>query len=52
LEELLQNPAWAQALGAAASRSIGERFGADAMVRAIESVYDRALADTRRRGMP
>lgn len=51
LEELVQNPVWAQALGAAASRSIDERFGADAMVRAIESVYDRALADTQR-GMP
>lgn len=52
LEELVQNPAWAKELGVAAGRSIGERFGSDAMVRAIESVYDRALAETRRRGMP
>ncbi len=52
LEELVQKPAWAKELGAAASRSIGERFGSDAMVRAIESVYDKALAEAGRRGMP
>lgn len=52
LEELVQKPAWAKELGAAASRSIGERFGSDAMVRAIESVYDKALAGVGRGGTP
>lgn len=52
LEELVQKPAWAKELGAAASRSIGERFGSDAMVRAIESVYEKALAGTGRGGTP
>jgi len=44
LEMLLQRPDWRRELGTAASRSIGERFGAPAMVKTIESVYDRVLA--------
>lgn len=50
LGELLDRPAWAKELGSAASRSIGDRFGADAMVREIESVYDKAWEAERRRG--
>jgi glycosyltransferase involved in cell wall biosynthesis len=42
LEELLRKPDWAKELGAAARASIGERFSAAAMVRAIESVYEQA----------
>ncbi|MGH7261068.1 MAG: glycosyltransferase, partial [Nitrospiraceae bacterium] len=42
IEELLRKPDWAKELGAAARASIGERFGQEAMVRAIESVYEQA----------
>nr|MBI3612485.1 glycosyltransferase family 4 protein [Nitrospirota bacterium] len=51
VEELMQKPEWARELGVAASRSIGERFGAEAMVRAIESVYDKAGAAAGLQGM-
>lgn len=44
IEELLMRPDWAQDVGAAAARSIGDRFGTAAMVKTIESVYDRVLA--------
>lgn len=46
LEMLLQRPDWRRELGTAASRSIGERYGAPAMVKTIESVYDRVLAES------
>ncbi len=42
---LLAKPEDAMALARAGSARIGERFGAGAMVRAIESVYDHALKD-------
>jgi glycosyltransferase involved in cell wall biosynthesis len=42
LDDLLRNPDWAGELGAAARAAIGERFGQEAMVRAIESVYEQA----------
>lgn len=45
IEELLRKPDWAMELGAAARASIGERFGAGAMVRAIEAVYERAIRE-------
>jgi len=43
IDELIRRPDFAKALGDAASESIGSRFGVQAMVRAIEEVYDRAL---------
>lgn len=46
LRELLRRPQWAKELGGAASMAIGPRFGARAMVEAIESVYEDALAET------
>jgi glycosyltransferase involved in cell wall biosynthesis len=42
LDELLRKPDWARELGVAAQAGIGERFSQDAMVRAIESVYEQA----------
>jgi glycosyltransferase involved in cell wall biosynthesis len=42
LDELLRKPDWAVELGAAARAGIGEHFGQEAMVRAIESVYEQA----------
>jgi glycosyltransferase involved in cell wall biosynthesis len=42
---LLTSPQLAHRLGAAASRTVGERFGAGAMVQAIESQYDQALRE-------
>lgn len=51
LEELVQKPEWAKELGLAASRSIGERFSSEAMVRAIESAYDKAWAASGRARM-
>jgi len=45
LGELLRKPEWAKELGEAAGRSIGERFGAEAMVRAVEAVYEQALCE-------
>ena len=46
IAELIQRPAWAKGLGAAASESIGARFGVTAMVRAVEGVYDAALRES------
>ncbi len=46
LTELLQRPQWAKDLASAASVTIGARFGAGAMVEAIESVYEDALKET------
>jgi glycosyltransferase involved in cell wall biosynthesis len=45
LEEFICRPAWAKELAAAASQRIGERFGIPAMVRAVEEVYESALAE-------
>lgn len=45
LAELVTRPDWAEELGAAAARRIGESFGTAAMVKTIESVYDRVLAE-------
>lgn len=45
LEELLNKPEWAGELGAAASRSIGERFSSEAMVRAVEAAYEKAWTE-------
>ncbi len=42
IDELLRKPDWARELGVAAQTRIGERFSHDAMVRAIESVYEQA----------
>ena len=44
IDELVRRPDAAKALGAAASESIGSRFGAQAMVRAVGAVYETALA--------
>jgi glycosyltransferase involved in cell wall biosynthesis len=44
IDELVQRPDAAKALGAAASESIGSRFGAQAMVQAVGAVYETALA--------
>jgi glycosyltransferase involved in cell wall biosynthesis len=49
LDELLRKPDWAQELGAAASASIDDRFGADEMVQAVDAVYEEALAGHVRR---
>jgi len=49
IDELLRRPDVAQALGTAASESIGARFGAQAMVQAVEAVYETVLAKA---GMP
>jgi glycosyltransferase involved in cell wall biosynthesis len=49
IDELLRRPDIAQALGTAASESIGARFGAQAMVQAVEAVYETVLAKA---GMP
>lgn len=46
IDALLRRPDLAKALGAAAGESIGSRFGAQAMVRAVEEVYETALAKT------
>jgi len=46
IAELIQRPAWAKGLGAAASDSVGSRFGVHAMVAAVESVYDAALHES------
>jgi len=43
IDDLLRRPDFAKALGDAASESIGSRFGVQAMVRAVEEVYERAL---------
>lgn len=42
---LLSDPDWAKGLGTAASRAISERFGAPAMVRAIEAVYEAGMRE-------
>ena len=42
IDELLRKSDWARELGVAAQAGIGERFSQDAMVRAIESVYEQA----------
>jgi glycosyltransferase involved in cell wall biosynthesis len=42
---LLTSPELARSLGTTANRSVGERFGAGAMVQAIESQYDQALRE-------
>jgi len=44
LDELLRKPDWAQELGAAASASIDDRFGAGEMVQAVDAVYEESLA--------
>ncbi len=44
IDELLRWPDLAKTVGAAASESIGARFGTQAMVRAVEAVYETALA--------
>jgi len=46
MTELLRRPAWAKELGAAASESIGAKFGVAPMVQAVEAVYDEALRVT------
>ena len=43
MAELLRRPAWAKELGAAASESIGAKFGVPQMVQAVEAVYHEAL---------
>jgi glycosyltransferase involved in cell wall biosynthesis len=45
IEELLRRPDWARELGAAGRKTIDLRFGAREMVRAVEAVYDEALAE-------
>ncbi|WP_447972458.1 glycosyltransferase family 4 protein [Nitrospira sp. Kam-Ns4a] len=45
LDDLLRHPDRARALGEAAARAIGERFGAAAMARAVEQVYEEALKE-------
>lgn len=45
LDELLRRPDQARALGAAAALAIGERFGTEAMARAVEQVYEEALQE-------
>jgi glycosyltransferase involved in cell wall biosynthesis len=44
---LLESPELARTLATAAIRTVGERFGAGAMVQAIESQYDHALREAR-----
>ena len=44
LRRLLDRPAWAAQLGAAASRSVDSRYGSASMVRAIESIFAEALS--------
>jgi glycosyltransferase involved in cell wall biosynthesis len=46
IDELLRRPEWAKELGAAACASIGPRFAVQAMVKAVEAVYDQALKQT------
>ncbi len=46
IAELLSRPDWAKELGAAASQSIGARFGIPAMVHSVEAVYEEALRKT------
>ncbi|MGH7255618.1 MAG: glycosyltransferase, partial [Nitrospirales bacterium] len=48
LDELLRRPAWAKELGAAAREAIGARFGHEAMVRAVEAVYDQVAGQVER----
>lgn len=43
LRRMLADPQWAATLGRNASRSIGQEFGVQAMVDAVESVYEGAL---------
>ena len=45
LAELVDRPAWAKELGAAASASISQVYDARGMVRAIEAVYEDALME-------
>jgi glycosyltransferase involved in cell wall biosynthesis len=44
IEELIRNSGWAKQLAEAGQQSIGARFTAAHMVRAVEGVYERALA--------
>lgn len=44
IEELVNRPVWAKALGTAAREQIGERFGIASMVQGVEAVYREALA--------
>jgi glycosyltransferase involved in cell wall biosynthesis len=44
LRRLLNRPAWAAQLGAAASRSVDSRYGSVSMVHAIESIFTEALS--------
>ena len=43
IQLLLDRPAWARELGAAAAKQIGDRFSEAAMIRSIESLYEEAL---------
>lgn len=45
IRQVLDRPDWARQMGQAASHSIGQRFSATAMVRAIEWVYEQALCE-------
>jgi len=45
IRTLLDRPAWARELGAAAAKQIGDRFSGAAMVRSIESIYEEAGKD-------
>jgi len=43
IQALLDRPAWARELGAAAAKQIGNRFSEAAMIRSIESLYEEAM---------
>jgi hypothetical protein len=48
MKRLLTDHAYADTLGKAGRDLVHERFCAELMVRAIETVYDEAVADERR----
>jgi len=43
IRALLDRPAWARELGAAAAKQIGDRFSEASMIRSIESLYEEAM---------
>lgn len=45
IRQVLDRPDWARQMGQAASQSIGRRFDAATMVRAVERVYEHALCE-------
>ncbi|MEW6245969.1 MAG: glycosyltransferase family 4 protein [Nitrospirota bacterium] len=45
IRQALDRPDWARQMGQAASQSIGRRFDAATMVRAVEQVYEQALCE-------